>query len=218
MNGLDRLHEWLSECLDESGYVTSENEAKLRYIICDLEKELEEKYVPLPVRIKARTELERENSNLYGRLSDVSNSRDAERAKRMKLQKKYSERVGSLLDLLRDARDEYVALRDDMVRLPVDADGQVIRVGDILHGYGMSFEVRQIVLDESGEWTVVDRLGERFYNVHALSHEDKPTVEDTLREFADLVRKERVELATISEDIIAEYAAKFRLADEKEQQ
>ena len=213
MESLDKLNEWLTEGIDEGGYVTSENEAKLHYIVNDLTKELEEKYVPLPVRIKARTELERENSLLYGRLSDASNSRDAERAKRMKLQERYAERVGSLLELLRDARDEYVALRDDMVRLPVDADGQVIRVGDMLHGYGMSFEVRQIVLDESGEWTVVDRLGERFYNVHALSHEDKPTVEDTLREFAHAILNQK---ACYQEQNIAEYAAKLRLANSEE--
>ena len=197
MESLDKLNEWLTEGIDEGGYVTSENEAKLHYIVNDLTKELEE----------------RENSLLYGRLSDASNSRDAERAKRMKLQERYAERVGSLLDLLRDARDEYVALRDDMVRLPVDADGQVIRVGDMLHGYGMSFEVRQIVLDESGEWTVVDRLGERFYNVHALSHEDKPTVEDTLREFAHAILNQK---ACYQEQNIAEYAAKLRLANSEE--
>jgi len=41
----------------------------------------------------------------------------------------------------------------------------------------------------------------------------RPTVEDVLREFADLVRKERVELATIGEDAIDEYASKLRLAE-----
>ena len=216
MENLDKLREWMTEGIDEGGYVTSENEAKLHYIVYDLEKELEENYVPLPVRIKARTELERENSNLYGKLSDVSNSRDAERAKRMKLQKKYTERVGSLLDLLRDARDEYVALRDETVALPVDANGQIIRVGDVVHGYGMTFEVRQIALDESGKWTVVDRLGSRFYNTYALSHEDKPTVEDTLREFTHAILNQKAEYR---EQNIAEYAAKLRLVDDgKEQQ
>ena len=43
----------------------------------------------------------------------------------------------------------------------------------------------------------------------------EPTVEDVLREFADLVRKERVELATISDDTIAEYAKRLKLAGDE---
>lgn len=42
----------------------------------------------------------------------------------------------------------------------------------------------------------------------------RPTVEDVLLEFADLVRKERVELATISDDAITEYASKLQLRED----
>lgn len=72
--------------------------------------------VPLPVRIKARQELERENSRLYGMLSDMENSRNAERVKRQRL----AHYRNLYLSMLRDARDEYVALHNDYRQLSRD--------------------------------------------------------------------------------------------------
>ena len=76
---------------------------------------LEAGWVRLPVRIKERQEIERENSRLYGFLNDVTNSRDAERAKRIKARQEAgaARRDAEMyLDMLRDVRDEYVAMRD----------------------------------------------------------------------------------------------------------
>ena len=109
-------------------------------------------------------------------------------------------------------------LADASVLLPVDADGEYIHVGDVMDSRvdylfdGKPFTVRALVLCGDG-WEVADgRFGNR-YEPDSLRHHHATTVEDVLREFADIVRKERVELATISEDTIAEYAKRLTLAE-----
>lgn len=102
------------------------------------------------------------------------------------------------------------------VKLPVDADGVPIRVGDVMESkdggllFGAdSLEVRVMWLDECG-WEVVDRLGDRcapsLLRHHAL------TVEDVLQEFRDEVQR-----CCDTYDAIAEYADRIREAVEHEE-
>ena len=109
---------------------------------------------------------------------------------------------------------EYVALAkryDNTITLPLDADGVPIRIGDVMEwpdGDDEPFEVVGIgengtlfyMYDDSCEWT------NAMYKRHHA-----PTVEDVLREMLD-AWGELPSNAT-NEAIIAEYAAKLKLAN-----
>jgi len=106
------------------------------------------------------------------------------------------------------------------VELPKDADNVPVSIGDRMEWVRYKDGDPTIVRTVSGigngvffAWS--DEQGRYAqYEAHAYRHHRAPTVEDVLREFADLVRKERVELATIGEDTIAEYAKRLTLAEE----
>lgn len=102
------------------------------------------------------------------------------------------------------------------VRLPLDADGEPIRIGDVMESKGSdflfgeaSFEVRAMRYDEGG-WEVYDRLGDR-YAPSLLRHHHKPTVEDVLREFAAGICGQNADFAELA---IAEYAKRLRLRED----
>ena len=109
------------------------------------------------------------------------------------------------------------------VRLPKDADGTPIHVGDVMDSRvdylfdGKPFTVRALVLFEDG-WEVADgRFGNR-YEPDSLRHHHAPTVEDVLREFTERVCDGlHTPKALDTQVIIAEYAAKLRLAEGVEQ-
>lgn len=106
------------------------------------------------------------------------------------------------------------------IELPKDAVGVPIRVGDVMEGekigggFGEPFEVVGYIMS-NGELEPMDKHKcprKRKYSHHY--HE--PTVEDVLREFGDWYAHTK---GGCDEDgIVAEYAAKLRLAGEKEQQ
>lgn len=109
---------------------------------------------------------------------------------------------------------EYIDLAkryDKTITLPLDADGVPIRIGDVMEwpdGDDEPFEVVGIgengtlfyMYDDSCEWT------NAMYKRHHV-----PTVEDVLREMLD-AWGELPSNAT-NEAIVAEYAAKLKLAD-----
>lgn len=114
--------------------------------------------------------------------------------------------------LMVERADRYSELRAKMnncyIELPKDADDVPWHVGDCDEDGNEVIELRRT---SSGWFVVTDDM--EPYRPERKRHHHVPTVEDVLREFADLVRKERVELATIGEDAIAEYASKLRLAE-----
>lgn len=94
------------------------------------------------------------------------------------------------------------------VKLPVDADGVPIRVGDVMEWCdsgetltveGIGRDVLFYIDGENAEWTAARNK----------RHHKPPTVEDVLREFA--LRVAGKECMTARHDVIAEYAAKLRL-------
>lgn len=102
------------------------------------------------------------------------------------------------------------------VRLPVDADGEVIHVGDELD---VGFVARIVITDD--EWPsylyaykeTPHILTQHFCN--EVSHHHEPTVEDVLREFAEKVIDSQIpSVHPTYEEAIAEFAAKLRLADD----
>lgn len=115
-------------------------------------------------------------------------------------------------EVLEQAIDE---LSDEWVQLPVDADGVPIHVGDEMD---VGFVARIVITDD--EWPpylyaykeTPHILSQHFCN--EVSHHHEPTVEDVLREFGDWYAHTK---GGCDEDgIIAEYAAKLRLAGENE--
>lgn len=116
------------------------------------------------------------------------------------------------------------------IKLPVDADGVPIRVGDVMDSKvdylfdGKPFTVRALVLCEDG-WEVGDgRFGNR-YEPDSLHHHHEPTVEDVLRDVVTLCHNTWKEESPFHfydvDDVmksgnIAEYASRLRLAGDAE--
>lgn len=127
-------------------------------------------------------------------------------------------RIGSaaMWDELRDIKDRELSEEHGLVRLPVDADGVPIRVGDKVteHEDGHTFKVDGF-MDWDGEWWVFMRDGIQA-PASRCTHYHAPTVEDVLREFTDEVWNRCCEGATASDsgidELVAECAAKLRLA------
>ena len=101
------------------------------------------------------------------------------------------------------------------IKLPVDADGEVIHIGDRVENNERV--VRIVLTDGSWEPSVyVEKLPNVLheYSCNEISHYHEPTVDDVLREFGDWYAHTK---GGCDEDgIIAEYAAKLRLAGDAE--
>lgn len=105
------------------------------------------------------------------------------------------------------ATDENMA-EHGWVRMPRDADGEYIHVGDVMeYPNGGREEVRFMTLNGAG-WLV----NEAGWLPVQLHHYHAPTVEDVLREFGDWYAHTK---GGCDEDgIIAEYAAKLQLKED----
>lgn len=125
------------------------------------------------------------------------------------------------------ADDWYVDHADELgehgwVRLPVDADGKAIRIGDVLDSSMTLITASRMVVDENGRWLLQDTNGTFWYDPANLHHV-KSTVEDVLREFTrdwcnssctgDMTNAER---DAARANVIAEYAERIREAVEHE--
>lgn len=112
--------------------------------------------------------------------------------------------------------DDWLAQHEDAmaehgwVRLPKDADGEYIHIGDVMEWCNGSFTVHELKLTEDG-WQTWD--GEHGYTVHAdeCRHHHAPTVEDVLREFGDWYAHTKG--GCDEEGIVAEYAKRLKLAE-----
>lgn len=105
------------------------------------------------------------------------------------------------------------------VRLPVDADGVPIHVGDEMcntHKDGfMAKRVTGLCLHSGGRWTAqVDEVRLRWHDADKLRHYTPPTVEDVLEEFFG--KANLPDGTQTRAELIAEYAAKLRLAGDGE--
>lgn len=106
---------------------------------------------------------------------------------------------------------------DGWVRLPVDADGVPIHVGDVMEWVTYDDTYESVIRTVDGVGTDVffawsnDRAGHAQYEAQAYRHHHKPTVEDVLREFA---REIDADAYGITDAKVAEFAAKLRLAGE----
>ena len=120
--------------------------------------------------------------------------------------------------------DDWAAQHEDAmaehgwVRLPVDADGEPIHVGDVMEWCqgGNVFTVTVLGL-VSREWEIWG--DDADYAPDECRHHHAPTVEDVLAEFADEVWNRYCNGTTASDsgvrELEAEYAAKLRLAGDE---
>ena len=139
------------------------------------------------------------------------------------------------VDAYTEGYDEGFASADDLaaqhedamaghggVRLPVDADGKPIHVGDVMEWVSPDEDYKSVI-------RTVDAVGEQAffawgkesgryaqYEARAYRHYHAPTVEDVLREFADRVCNSGHQWGLDAAETIAEYAAKLRLAGDGE--
>ena len=116
-----------------------------------------------------------------------------------------------------DMTDENMA-ESGWVRLPVDADGVPIHVGDVMENIvcppvhreemGVGVECFYGWDDGNGRYSQFD--------VNCYRHHHEPTVEDMLREFAEKITDSQVPgVHPTYEEAIAEYAAKLTLRGEE---
>ena len=107
------------------------------------------------------------------------------------------------------------------IRLPKDADGEPIRVGDVMEWVDIEGTVEVVcTVDAVGvdcffAWDAANcRYAQKDAN--AYRHHRPPTVEDVLAEFADKVCNSGHQWGLDAKDTIAEYAAKLRLVGDGE--
>jgi hypothetical protein len=110
-----------------------------------------------------------------------------------------------------DDRDPETMAENGWVRLPKDADGEYIHIGDRVEN---NERVARIVLTD-GSWepsVYIEKLPNVWheYFCNEISHYHAPTVEDLLREFAYGLG------VPVADSYIAASAAKLRLAGDAE--
>lgn len=105
------------------------------------------------------------------------------------------------------------------IRLPKDADGQYINIGDELDGYGYpkgGAYCKAIVNDVT---ILAGPIGSFYkswlmWDATEVCHHHEPTVEDVLREFVTEFNRDDTELC--DEEIIERFAAKLQLRNDEE--
>ena len=151
---------------------------------------------------------------------------ERENAKLRKKQKEWS--IGAteamaFVDRLTDAaekREEVTILGVDYTALPLDADGVPIHIGDVMdtNAFG-TVEVEGFIHSAIAFYNYNEDQQARLCTSPAkLCHHHKPTVADLLREFYVLaVRGKEAHAEDVDEDVLAEYAAKLRLAGDADE-
>ena len=140
---------------------------------------------------------------LRGELNAIADRIDAEHE---------SVRAESIIDMTDESMAEH-----GWVRLPKDADGVTIRIGDELDSLEAlhpdvpaRFKVQDMFYYGNGKWHL--RAYPATYKPEKCRHHHAPTVEDVLREFA--LKAAGRECMTMRNDLVDEYAAKLQLRED----
>lgn len=111
----------------------------------------------------------------------------------------------------------------EYIKLPVDADGEPIHIGDVLTDdaeFKSEGNVMRLMLEDDGWMVGLGCDGWTKPSIHEWHHHHVPTVEDVLREFADQyafykeVEKGIHPNLESHKEVLRQFAAKLRLADE----
>lgn len=102
----------------------------------------------------------------------------------------------------RNILDRLIDLCDtsNMVELPLDKDGEVIRVGDVVYGEdGLRHEVYQIVFDGDAKWLVLVRDGELSVGAYSspisFTHKQPVTAKSLAQRIRDVLRNDHSEMS-----------------------
>lgn len=134
----------------------------------------------------------------------------------------WSDLKGDLLALVDKVERE---IERGYMKLPVDADGEVINVGDMMERGKVRGRVIALMLSNyPKKWGGALHWGIQLEGEQAptaldalFNHYHKPTVEDVLRQVIACANNgTHVHGALDTEQIVAEYAAKLRLAGDAE--
>ena len=128
----------------------------------------------------------------------------------------YDEGFASADDYFTDKRE--TLKEHGWVRLPVDADGVPIRVGDRVQFLGSDPSTVSHMSLASDGWRVYVKydgdLGTGSGDPNCMRHYTPPTVEDVLREFSCVLMGKQEFDGDVAE-AIAEYAAKLQLKEDE---
>lgn len=89
----------------------------------------------------------------------------------------------------------------NMIELPLDKDGEVIRVGDVVYGEDdLRHEVYQIVFDGDVKWLVLVRDGELSVGTYSspisFTHKQPVTVKSLAQRIRDVLRNDHSEMSS----------------------
>lgn len=105
-------------------------------------------------------------------------------------------------EYLKALKDRVIDLCDtsNMIELPVDKDGEVIRVGDVVYGEdGLRHEVYQIVFDGDAKWLVLDRDGELSVGTYSspisFTNKQPVTAKSLAQRIRDVLRNDHSEMS-----------------------
>ena len=101
------------------------------------------------------------------------------------------------------------------VRLPKDADGVPIRVGDVMENIVCPSVHREVTGVGAECFYGWDDGNGRYsqFGANCYRHHHAPTVEDVLREFANGIKDQNKDFTEL---VIAEYAKRLKLAEEED--
>ena len=114
-------------------------------------------------------------------------------------------------------REDVTLFDVDYVALPVDEDGVTIRPGDIIDGYGNTFEVSRLVFTGLLGWIIVTDTDDRYIDSYALKHHKEQDVYEVLKELCERYTLNRNGEAYVSEldELVREYADRLELKEEQ---
>ena len=107
------------------------------------------------------------------------------------------------------------------IRLPVDADGEIIHVGDVMEAEDNCIRKVDAMQVSSRKWSIglVTTFDSAFswHDADSTRHYHAPTVEDVLQKLLEQAVGYSDAHTTVALDAIAEFAAKLRLAESEDE-
>lgn len=110
----------------------------------------------------------------------------------------------------------------NMIELPLDKDGEVIRVGDVVYGEdGLRHEVYQIVFDGDAKWLVLVRDEELSVGTYSspisFTHKQPVTAKSLAQRIRDVLRNDHSEMSSYTSRELVHIANDLeRLGDNNE--
>lgn len=114
-------------------------------------------------------------------------------------------------------REEVTLFDVDYVPLPVDEDRVAIRPGNVIDGYGNTFEVSSLILTRFLGWVIETDTDERYEDSCAFKHHKEQDVYEVLKELCERYALNRNGEAYVSEldALVREYADRLELKEEQ---